>query len=109
MQTQEVIQVCLALAKAGKKPSIALVKTKLSNKVKLATIVKGIQHFHVNQELGLNQESVEISHANETLAPETQSASTSCACEQKIAQLELAIASMSKQLKDLQIQVQALG
>jgi hypothetical protein len=110
MQTQEVIQICSALAKAGKKPTIALVKTKLMNKVSLAAVVKGIQQFNANKELGISEAStLPPKDTKNTAISPANAALQSCTCEARVEQLENQLNILSEQLIALQTQVQALN
>lgn len=106
MDTQHVINACSALVKAGKTPSIALVKTKLPHKVPLAIIVKGITQYQANPNL-----ATQTSEKPEaTLAPssEAQAVTVPCSCAHQVLQLEQQVAMLTRELTNLRTQVQGL-
>lgn len=107
MQTEEIISACQALAASGKKPTIALVKTKLSAKVPLAVVVKGIQQFQNTSMLGssiMAQEEV-----SEQIIKSSSATYKQCNCEERIACLALKISKMEAYIISLQAQVKALA
>ncbi|MGK0370328.1 MAG: hypothetical protein ACJAW1_000567 [Glaciecola sp.] len=118
MQTQDVIKVCAALVKAGKKPTIGLVRASLANKVALATVVKGIQQFQSNRKLGIVVESelvTDIKSAGADKATkmgvelDAPPSSSTCNCEQRVLLLEQQIEKLTRQLTDLHTQVLTLN
>lgn len=106
MQIDDVISACEALAIIGKKPTIALVKTKVLGQIPLAVIVKGIQTFQSNSKLpsALGSQSKQIAPAIDAKT----SAEKQCNCEDRVIRLENEITKMSACITALQVQVKAL-
>lgn len=120
MHTQDVLNICATLMKVGKKPSIGLVRAKLSGKVPLAIIVKGIQQFHANPQLGIAMEgetSTLDSHKKlitggnkETLTEtcDTEMPPSCASCGHRLNTLEDKLEAIQKEVIGLQAQVRAL-
>lgn len=119
MQTQDVIKACAALVRDGKKPTIGLVKAQLTNKVHLATVVKGIQQFKANRQLSSkvvednNVVATKIANADKSVGCASQAKkphnAITCGCEERVLLLEQQIAKLNHQLIDLQTLVQGLS
>ena len=109
MQNNDVTNACLALVNAGKKPTIALVKTKLAGKVPLAMIVKGIQQFQNNLTSGeslVATTALEENHIDTNTTPHNE---CDCACAERLSFLEKEVLVMSAYITKLQAQVKALA
>lgn len=106
MQINDVIKACEALTNIGKKPTIALVKTRITGKIPLALIVKGIQQFQSNSEC------VPTLTSESKLTDSTIDAITDAekrrSCEDRVSSLENEIAKMSACITALQAQVKVL-
>lgn len=106
MQTDEVIKACIALTNAGKKPTIALVKTKLTNKYPLALIVKGINQFQTS--LGNDQvDQIKLDKTDPIIESKTND-DNKCACSTRIEYLEKEMLRMAADIINLREQVKAL-
>ena len=105
MSINDVVRACESLAKIGKKPTIALVKTKIAGKIPLALIVKGIQAFQSNSEkLNLVNKTASV----EQNVDSTTSKKKQCNCEDRVRSLENEILEMKACITALQAQVKAL-
>jgi len=108
MQTNDVMNACLALANAGKKPTIALVKTKLAGKVPLALIVKGIQQFQ-NSLAPSKSLIAEIEREEKQIdTSSSQQNECACTCPERLTSIEKEMSVMSAYITKLQAQVKAL-
>jgi|GEM_PF-3542958 uncharacterized protein HemX len=113
MHNQDVIKACAELVKAGKKPTVGLVRATLLNKVPLAAVVKGIQQYQVNRKLGIVMRD-DTSNENSKKSKDTPAAQatqhlSTCACENRVALLEQQLEKLTQQLIALQAQVQDLS
>lgn len=113
MHTEMIIRICDQLVKAGKKPSIGLVRAKLEPKVSLATIIKGIGLFESNRLLGVSEaEQTPENNNNQDMAPDNTNNQTCLICknnENRILLLETQIQNMQQALINLQAQVKGLN
>jgi predicted RNase H-like nuclease (RuvC/YqgF family) len=106
MPINDVIRACESLANLGKKPTIALVKTRLGSQVPLAIVIKGIQQFQNNSEFAPNMASeTEPAKLN---SHSITTAGNQCKCEDRVKRLEIEINEMKAYIKALQAQVKAL-
>jgi len=92
-----IIDICQSLTKEGKKPTTALVKTRLPHPLPLAQVLKGIQMFQANP-------NVEVSPPVEV----KENMNGDCQCAPQLHALEQQISELRKQVTTLQVQVQAL-
>lgn len=114
MKTHDVTKACAALVKAGKKPTVGLVRATLMNQVPLAAVVKGIQQFQMNRNLGFAMDSEalpEVARADKNLSGDEAHSQNipSCSCEQRVLHLEQQLEKLNKQLKDLHTLVMDLS
>lgn len=93
-----IIDICQALQKEGKKPTTALVKTRLPHPLPLAQVMKAIQMYQANPEIEIPQAKEEI------VAP-----SKHCECSPYLQSLQQQIDQLRSQVTVLQAQVQDLS
>ena len=106
MQSNDVFKACQAIVSSGKKPTIALVKTKLLVKVPLTTIVQGIQQFNNSSAASKlvatkDQQGNQLSHEKAAIANENS-------YDKRLIMLETQVETMTAYIKALQEQVKAL-
>jgi hypothetical protein len=101
MSIHDVIHICQQIAKAGKKPTTALVKVKLGPGVPLAQIIRGIQTFNANPDIKIEKPPAQAT------APRNL-ASGACQCEAQIKPLIERVGLLEAQITSLQAQVLAL-
>ncbi|XQW86162.1 hypothetical protein ACOYR1_05380 [Thalassotalea piscium] len=98
--SEEILIVANQLANEGKKPTVALVKTRLSKPIPLAVLIntlKNWQHQPDNSELSVSQEEPkEIRPKKENIAMQI---------EEAIAPLYLEIKELKQQMADLKSQL----
>ena len=99
MSLHTVITVCQALTNEGKKPTTALVRSRLSSPLPLATVMKGIKSFNANPRVDIPAPI----KANE------QSEEECCQCSKKVRELQAQVNKLSQSLTTLQAQVAALS
>jgi hypothetical protein len=106
MPIKDVISACESLANLGKKPTIALVKTRLGGQIPLALIIKGIQQFQNNSELNqtMANETAPIKQRDDSIT----TADKQCKCDDRVKHLEIEMDEMKDYIKALQAQVKAL-
>ena len=110
--TDMIIRICENLVKVGKKPSIGLVKTKLTAKVPLAEIIRAIQVFESNQKEGISlppEVLVNTKDEQSNIDKLDENAVEKCSqCkhhEQRLLQLEAQVQNIQQTLINLQAQV----
>ncbi|TLU67585.1 hypothetical protein FE810_01155 [Thalassotalea litorea] len=91
MSQQEIYRIAQQLNAQGKTPSVALIKSQLSVTLPLTTIIKGLQQWQKNPQLG-----------------ETTTPSSSLAAKDSVAAEDLSLNQVQQQFIDLQQKVQAL-
>lgn len=97
----EVIEACQRINKSGSKPSIALIKTRLSTFVPLPIIIKGLTHWQANP-----SESDELITNKAT--KHVQEGSPSALSKADLNALYERVSSLENAVTNLQTEVQAL-
>ncbi len=101
MSLQSVVRICVKLEKEGKKPSVALVKSRLSHSVSLATVIKGVQQYKDFELSDFEEEEDETAHLNEE--------HPQCTCFGDVIELKKEVSALKAQIINLQKLVQAQG
>lgn len=85
MNTSEIINICQQLQQEGKEPSIALIKARLTKGQPMPALIAGLQQWRANPNVKFTPSEVPEQKMELTL-------------EQRVAQLELQVAELTKQL-----------
>ncbi len=90
MSIQQVLKICHTLSEEGKKPTTALVKTRLQSNVGLAIVMKGIQLY-------TNDPNIKVEES-----PAQKPPPKACCCTEQLQDLQSRIDALQTQIKALQ-------
>ena len=89
---QQVVNTCIALNEAGKKPSVGMIKAKLLSPLPIPTIIKGLSYWKENKSTVTKQEIVQTNTTQETSKTDLV---------QRVSLLESEVASLRDELRKL--------
>lgn len=110
---QAVLDACIAITKMNKKPSTALVKTKLTENLPFALIIEGVNYFNANKdaimEKSINKPALSSNERKQATKDSAKSClESSCEdCNEAIQALSIEIEILKRQVKDLRNLVKA--
>ncbi len=97
---QQVVNTCIALREAGKKPSVGMIKAKLLSPLPIPTIIKGLSYWKENKATAKIENVVES-------APAANNSDQSLA--KRVTELEQQVLALRTELKTLQQRFEAAG
>ncbi|MFQ3208464.1 MAG: hypothetical protein ACI9IT_002630 [Glaciecola sp.] len=92
-ELQQVVNVCIALNEAGKKPSVGMLRAKLLSPLPIPTIIKGLSYWKENKA------TVKTQQIAEPTPPPARSGNDLAI---RVAQLENVVVTLKNELKTLQ-------
>jgi hypothetical protein len=99
-ELQQVVNTCIALRDAGKKPSVGMIKAKLLSPLPIPTIIKGLSYWKENKATAKVENAVEstpaASNSDQSLA-------------KRVTELEQQVLALHTELKTLQQRFEAEG